>query len=174
MISDSIRIEIRQRAEFKCEFCGISEIDSGGELTIDHFHPKSKGGNDDLNNLIYCCIRCNQYKFDYWPNDPDEPMLFNPRIENFAEHYLELDDGTIYPLTSTGTFTLKRLRLNRPPLIANRLQKLKNLNKIQLLKKYKNLANLLEQLLFQQGELMEEQQELLRKQYELLNLLINK
>jgi hypothetical protein len=27
MISDSIRIEIRQRAEFKCEFCGISEIE---------------------------------------------------------------------------------------------------------------------------------------------------
>jgi 5-methylcytosine-specific restriction endonuclease McrA len=115
MISDSIRIEIRQRAEFKCEFCGISEIDTGGELTIDHFHPKSKGGNDDFLNLIYCCIRCNQYKLDYWPNDPDEPMLFNPRAESFAEHYLELDDGTIYPLTSTGTFTLKRLRLNRPP-----------------------------------------------------------
>jgi hypothetical protein len=43
-----------------------------------------------------------------------------------------------------------------------------------MLKQYKNLANLLEQLLFQQSELMEEQQEYLRKQYELLNLLINK
>lgn len=174
MISDSIRNEIRQRAGFKCEFCGISETDSGGELTIDHFHPKSKDGKDDFLNLIYCCIRCNQYKLDYWPNDPDGPMLFNPRVDNFAEHFLELDDGTIYPLTSAGTFTLKRLRLNRPPLIANRLRKLRNLNKIQMLKQYKNLANLLEQLLFQQGELMEEQQELLRKQYELLNLLINK
>ena len=38
MIADSIRVEVRQRAEFRCELCGISETDSGGELTIDHFH----------------------------------------------------------------------------------------------------------------------------------------
>ena len=47
MISNTaIRNEVRHRAEFKCEFCGISEADSGGELTIDHFHPKSKGGDE--------------------------------------------------------------------------------------------------------------------------------
>lgn len=174
MISDSIRVKVRQRAKFKCEFCHISEADSGGELTVDHFHPISRGGNDDLDNLIYCCIRCNQYKLDYWPNVPEEPMLFNPRVQSSTVHFLELDDGTIYPLTPTGIFTLKRLRLNRPPLVANRLRKLKNIKKIQMLKQYKDLANLFAQLTFQQGELMKEQQELLRKQYELLNLLIKK
>lgn len=124
MTSDSVRIEVRKRAEFRCKFCGISETDSGGEFTIAHFHPKSKGGNDDLNNLIYCCIRCNQYKLDYWPNDPDEPVLFNPRVENFENHFIELDDGTIYPLTPAVIFTIRRLRLNRPSLIANRIRKL--------------------------------------------------
>ncbi len=28
-----IRKEVRRRADFMCEFCGISETDSGGELT---------------------------------------------------------------------------------------------------------------------------------------------
>ncbi len=30
---------VRQRAHFACEFCGVTETDVGGELTIDHFQP---------------------------------------------------------------------------------------------------------------------------------------
>ncbi len=45
---------IRRRASFACEFCGVSETDVGGLLTVDHFHPKAKGGSDDPDNLIYC------------------------------------------------------------------------------------------------------------------------
>lgn len=124
MISNAeLRNEVQRRSGFRCEFCGISETDSGGELTIDHFRPKSKGGDDSSENLIYSSIRCNQYKLDYWPETPDKPMLFNPRVENFQNHFFRLDDGTLYPLTATGTFTLKRLRLNRPPLVATRLRK---------------------------------------------------
>lgn len=175
MISDTaIRNEVRQRSMYECEFCGISETDSGGELTIDHFRPKSKGGDDCLGNLVYCCIRCNQYKFDYWPITPDEPMLFNPRIENFEDHFLRLDNGTLYALTPTGIFTLKRLRLNRPSLVANRLRKIKYFENNRLLKKYENFAHLLEQMMSQQAELMEEQQKLLKEQYELLDLLVNR
>jgi 5-methylcytosine-specific restriction endonuclease McrA len=66
-ISSEIREQVRRRANFACEFCGASETDVGGQLTIDHFQPKSKGGNDSLENLLYSCIRCNQYKQDYWP-----------------------------------------------------------------------------------------------------------
>ncbi len=85
MISDRpIREEVCRRADFMCEFCGISETDSGGELTIDHFRPKSKGGDDGPGNLIYCCIRCNQYKLDYWPDNDGDMMLWNPRSENSA------------------------------------------------------------------------------------------
>ena len=107
-IKAAVREQVRQRANFACEFCGISETDTGGQLTIDHFQPKKKGGGDSLDNLLYCCIRCNQYKLDYWPAHPDDPSLWNPRREPPSQHFLELDDGTLYPLTETGAFTLRR------------------------------------------------------------------
>ncbi|NBC05683.1 MAG: hypothetical protein GVY26_00640 [Bacteroidetes bacterium] len=55
---------MRKRAAFRCEFCGVSEKDTGGQLSIDHYQPKSKGGSDNFSNLIYCCARCNLYKSD--------------------------------------------------------------------------------------------------------------
>ncbi len=41
---------VRRRAGYACEFCGVHETDAGGELTIDHFQPRTKGGGDDLEN----------------------------------------------------------------------------------------------------------------------------
>jgi hypothetical protein len=29
--------QVRQRAGFVCEYCGVTEVDVGGQLTIDHF-----------------------------------------------------------------------------------------------------------------------------------------
>ena len=56
-LSHAARNRVRQRANYACEYCGVSEVDSGGMLTIDHFQPKSKGGTDALRNLVYCCNR---------------------------------------------------------------------------------------------------------------------
>ena len=69
-LSDDLRERVRARARFACEFCGVRETDAGGELTVDHFRPVSKGGADNLENLLYCCVRCNQYKADYWEEPP--------------------------------------------------------------------------------------------------------
>ena len=60
-IKPAIREQVRQRAQLACEFCGIAEADVGSQLTIDHFQPRAKGGDDSLDNLIYCCAACNQY-----------------------------------------------------------------------------------------------------------------
>ncbi|MGH7597087.1 MAG: HNH endonuclease [bacterium] len=168
----SIREQVRQRANFACEFCGISETDAGGQLTIDHYQPKGKGGDDGLDNLIYCCARCNQYKLDYWPNRPNDPPLWNPRQEIASQHFLELADGIFHPLTTTGAFTLQRLRLNRPPLVTHRLRKHQEAERARLLTQYRDLARLAEQLLTQQTKLMEEQQRLLKEQRRLLQLLL--
>ncbi len=173
-ITPHLRERVRQRANFACEFCDISETDTGGELTIDHFRPSSKGGDDSLDNLLYSCVRCNQYKLDYWPDHPGEPTLWNPRLEPASTHFIELDDGTLYPLTETGLFTLQRLRLNRSPLIQHRLRKRQEKEEQRLLERYRDLTQLLEQLLNQQADLMEEQQELLQEQRELLQLLLRR
>jgi hypothetical protein len=169
-----VRHQVRRRAGFACEFCGINEADTGGELTIDHFRPRRKGGDDSLSNLLYSCVRCNQYESDYWPTQPDEPMLWSPRQEPASAHFLELDDGTLYPLTETGAFTLRRLRLNRLPLVAYRLRKRHERESRRLLERYRDLAQLLERLLLQQADLLSEQRELLREQYELLQILLGR
>jgi len=171
-IKAATREQVRQRANFACEFCGITETDAGGRLTIDHFQPKGKGGDDGLENLLYCCARCNQYKLDYWPVRPDDPLLWNPRREPASQHFLELDDGTLAALTTTGAFTLRRLRLNRPALVAHRLRKRREAEETRLLTHYRDLVRVIEQLLAQQSVLMEEQQRLLAEQRELLRLLL--
>src|SRR5262245_26508607 len=173
-ITLDLRQRVRERANFACEFCGVTETGTGDQLTIDHFQPKTKGGDDNFENLIYCCVRCNQYKLDYWPTHSDSPHLWNPRTEPFSKHFLELDGGMLYPLTPIGTFTLRRLRLNRLPLVAYRLAKRQQAEELQLLVRYRDLVNLLEQLNRQMSTLMEEQQILLKEQRDLLRLLINR
>lgn len=172
----TLRVEdcnlVRQRAEYACEFCGVHETDAGGELTIDHFQPKSRGGGDDLDNLIYCCIRCNQHKLDYWPSEPEAPSLWNPRREGAGEHFLVLDDGTLRPLTTTGGFTLRRLRLNRAALVAHRSRKRRNEQREQLLRRFEDLNEVLEKLLEHQAGLMERIWQLLGDQQRLLRQLL--
>ncbi len=167
-----MRLQVRERAGFGCEYCSVSETDSAGELTIDHFQPQTKEGTDDLNNLLYCCNRCNQYKADYWPSQASDPVLWNPRQEPMNLHLLTLADGTLYPITPTGIFTLKRLRLNRPPLVAYRLQKLHRAEESRMLTHYRELVTMLERLHQQQATLLDEQRVLLEEQRELLRLLL--
>ena len=52
-LSKSLLDQVRERAHFACEYCGVKETDSGGALTIDHFQPRSRGGPDDFENLLY-------------------------------------------------------------------------------------------------------------------------
>jgi len=159
---------VRRRAGFACEFCGVSEIDSGGALTVDHFQPVSKGGGDDLDNLIYCCARCNAYKQAYWPEAPGALSLWNPRREPMGAHFLELADGLLLPLTEVAEFTANRLRLNRTPLVMYRLHRRERENERLLLRRYQELTSTLEQLNGQLSRLMQMQRELLREQNELL------
>lgn len=173
-ITTEVRLLVRQRANFACEYCGVSETDTGGDLTIDHFQPQAKGGDDHPDNLLYCCPRCNQYKADYWPSNPADSDLWNPRCDSFETHLLELADGTLYPRTPTGEFTVKRLRLNRPPLVAYRMRRQSRDQEQRLLTRYREIIGVLGQLFQQQAELLEEQQVLLEEQRALLQLLLRR
>jgi len=59
-ISGSIRYEVLKRAKFRCELCGISADDKN--IEVDHIHPKSLGGKDDLTNFQALCYSCNAAK----------------------------------------------------------------------------------------------------------------
>lgn len=57
--------EVLKRDDYTCFYCGKR----GGILEIDHILPVSKGGNDDLSNLVTACRKCNRQKKDKMINE---------------------------------------------------------------------------------------------------------
>lgn len=57
-LSPRLRFKILQRDNFRCNFCGRSQID-GVTLHVDHIIPVARGGQDDENNLQTLCEVCN-------------------------------------------------------------------------------------------------------------------
>jgi hypothetical protein len=164
--------QIRQRANFACEYCSTSELDSGGLLTMDHFRPRTLGGGDDLDNLLYCCYRCNLYKGDYWPGQPGDAELWNPRREPMQVHLRLLADGNLYPITSTGELTLQRLRLNRSQLVVRRLRLRSEAEKERRDVEERNLLALFAEIHRQQMAMHAAQTAMLKEQADLLKLLL--
>lgn len=140
MITPEIRQFVRIRAGYACEYCGVTEESTGAELTIDHNRPQTKDGGDEPDNLIYGCARCNQHKATYWPSQPTVIPLWNPRITPASEHFLELDNGFLSPLTETGKQTIQTFRLNRLPLVKHRLYKLTTRRKAALLNRHREIV----------------------------------
>ena len=60
MISKKIRFEVFKRDGFLCAYCGNTPPEA--ILEVDHIEPVSKGGTDDINNLITSCFDCNRGK----------------------------------------------------------------------------------------------------------------
>src|SRR5688500_14116368 len=103
--------ELRRRFQYRCGYCGVREGDVGAELTVDHFQPRSRGGTDDADNLVYCCHACNEFKGDFWEPDSASRLL-HPLLDDPAAHLTEAPDGILCALTDTGAFHIDRLRLN--------------------------------------------------------------
>lgn len=59
-LSKKIRFEVFKRDSFTCAYCG--KTPPTVTLEVDHIDPKSKGGKDDINNLITACFDCNRGK----------------------------------------------------------------------------------------------------------------
>ena len=52
------RQSIKDAFGCKCAYCGVQSSD----LTLDHVHPKTKGGEDLATNIVPACKRCNHEK----------------------------------------------------------------------------------------------------------------
>lgn len=163
---------VRQRAGSACEYCGVTESDVGGLLTVDHFQPRAAGGTDDLTNLLYCCNRCNQYKADYWPDKIGDLTLWNPRQEPMQSHLLPLANGTLHPVTPVGAFSAARLRLNRPALVANRLRRNAQAEERRLLERQREVLSAFRELQRYHAALLNEHRSLLEEHRALLRVLL--
>lgn len=89
-------------------------------------------------------------------------------------HFIEAEDGLLYPLTATGRLTVERLRLNRPPLVTHRRQRTQRTNELLLLQRYNELVLLLENMNEEMTLLLDEQRTLLKEQRDLLRLLLRR
>jgi 5-methylcytosine-specific restriction endonuclease McrA len=57
----------------RCGYCG------GSANTIDHVMPRSRGGADSWENLVACCLRCNNKKGDRTPGEMGWSLRVHPR-----------------------------------------------------------------------------------------------
>jgi CRISPR/Cas system Type II protein with McrA/HNH and RuvC-like nuclease domain len=119
--------QVRQRDDFRCGYCEVSEVDTGGELSVDHYQPSSAGADDSDENLVYACFKCNQFKGDFFPTPEEREKglrVLHPRVDDIASHLRENQaTGEREPLTETGRFHITLLQLNRPALVAHRLKR---------------------------------------------------
>lgn len=63
-IPQYIKTQLLFDSNFECKICSSSL-----NLEIDHIHPVSKGGTNDINNLQVLCRVCNRKKHAKTPND---------------------------------------------------------------------------------------------------------
>lgn len=65
---------VLRRDQHSCAYCGRAAN------TIDHVQPKSRGGADTWENLVACCLRCNNKKSDKTLAELGWTLNFTPRM----------------------------------------------------------------------------------------------
>jgi len=65
---------ILRRDNHNCAYCGRFAN------TIDHVFPKSRGGADSWENLVACCLKCNNTKSDKTLNDLGWSLKSTPKM----------------------------------------------------------------------------------------------
>lgn len=80
------------RDNYKCAYCGKHA------KTVDHIHPKSRGGKNTWMNLIAACQSCNSKKADKTLQESNMKLLYQPRPVYQQEALLAAIAATGYNL----------------------------------------------------------------------------
>lgn len=59
---------IRRKSDNRCFYC-LREFTTWDDFGTDHKIPKSKGGTNDIENLVLACRKCNGLKGNYLIED---------------------------------------------------------------------------------------------------------
>lgn len=115
-ISNDTRELVVRRAQRACEYCRLPQSVSMLPHQVDHIIGKQHRGSDDVDNLCFCCIRCNLKK---GPNiasiDPEAGLvtaLYHPRRQPWRTHFLLESNGAISGLSPAGRSTVQLLDMN--------------------------------------------------------------
>ena len=119
-ISPKNRKEVIKRAKQLCEYCLAPANYAFHPFCVDHIIPTIKGGTGDLNNLAFSCQNCNGSK--HTKIEGIDPLtqslvdLFHPRKDNWIEHFIWDETGTvIIGISSCGRATIATLKMNIQP-----------------------------------------------------------
>ena len=115
-MNSRLRRLVRERADFRCEYCHFPEEISELRFQADHVVAEKHGGESSLENLCWACFRCNSHK---GPNlaGVDEKTgeltrLFNPRTDIWKEHF-QWSGPKLLGKTPVGRATIHVLCINR-------------------------------------------------------------
>lgn len=123
-IPDALRRLVAMRADFRCEYCHVPEIGTFYSLQIDHITSLKHDGQTEPDNLAYACTLCNRNKGTdlgtrLEKGGPIVPF-FNPRTDNWHEHFEADENGMIAPKTAIGVATVKIFGMNHADSIIER------------------------------------------------------
>jgi hypothetical protein len=114
-MDETTRSAVRARANGRCEYCLLREDDDVYTFHIEHIIAKKHRGETVLENLALACHQCNLHKgTDLTGRDPvDDKVteLFNPREQNWPEHF-RFVGARIEGLTNAGRTTVYVLDIN--------------------------------------------------------------
>ena len=68
------RQNVFHRDNHTCQYCGCN----GGQLSIDHVIPRSRGGEHTWENITTACLKCNVKKGNQTPKESGMPLLRDP------------------------------------------------------------------------------------------------
>jgi HNH endonuclease len=88
-IPKSVRFEVFKRDRFTCQYCGKQAPEV--VLHVDHIEPVSKGGTNDLLNLITACESCNLGKSDRQLDDHSAVAKKRGQLEALQERKEQLE-----------------------------------------------------------------------------------
>ncbi len=124
-IPASLRRLVIQRAENRCEYCGLSQLGQAATFHIDHVIPVVAGGLTAADNLALACVSCSLRKGARQNVEDSETgetvPIFNPRQQIWKEHF-SWNCAEVFGLTATGRATVKALNLNRAIVLAIRAE----------------------------------------------------
>jgi HNH endonuclease len=115
-ISDSLRQKVEIRANNTCEYCliPIQETYFGGE--IDHIISIKHNGQTAFHNLALACQPCNRNKGSDLGSiakiSQTLTRFYNPRIDDWIEHFQIQENANIFALTEIGEITVNIFKFN--------------------------------------------------------------
>lgn len=74
------RRNVFRRDSSTCQYCGRV----GGDLTLDHVLPRSRGGRNSWENIVTACRECNARKRDRTPAEARMTLLREPYSPRFV------------------------------------------------------------------------------------------